>query len=463
MTGAARLHPTLDATAALGAAPLGRLLWHTCSQTTLSVGVYGIYALTNAWFVAHGVGAQAMAAVNLAAPVLLVLGAVSTTVGAGGASLVSRRLGADDPAGAARAAGNAFTLYWLTALAVAVIGLLALEPLLTALGAGEGTRDYSRDYTVVLLCGALSYTGFSSLVRAEGRQRYATAIWVVAVVVQIVLDPLLIYGLDMGVRGAALGTVGGQTVSAVMSLWFFFGQRRRPYRIGARDLRPHGPTIRALLGIGTPSFLAGLGATLLVVLVNNALAATAGATALAATAGATALAAYAVCGRIQTFATMPQAGISQGLQPIVGYNAGRRLADRVRRARTLALRATVGYGVLAAVTLVLFAYPFAGIFVDEPAVTEATANALRIIAIGIAAAGVAPLASAYFQSLGYARPSYLISLGTLLLIKIPLVLGFSSLGETGIWISLAAGELASAALAAILLYRHRARLQPAQP
>ncbi|MFI7704099.1 MATE family efflux transporter [Nonomuraea sp. NPDC049480] len=453
MTGAERPQPPLDATAALGTAQLGRLLWHTCSQTTLSVGVYGIYALTNAWFVAHGVGAEAMAAVNLAAPVLLVLGAVSTTVGAGGASLVSRRLGADDPAGAARAAGNAFTLYWLTALAVTVIGLFALEPLLTALGAGEGTRDHSRDYTVVLLCGALSYTGFSGLVRAEGRLRYATALWVVAVVVQIVLDPLLIYGLDMGVRGAALGTVGGQTVSAVMSLWFFFGQRRRSYRIGARDLRPHGPTVCALLGIGAPSFLAGLGATLLVVLVNNA---------LAASAGATALAAYAVCGRIQTFATMPQAGISQGLQPIVGYNAGRRLGDRVRRARTLALRATVGYGVLAAVTLVLFAYPFAGIFVDEPAVTEATANALCIIAIGIAAAGVAPLASAYFQSLGHARPSYLISLGTLLLIKIPLVLGFSSLGETGIWISLAAGELASAAPAAILLYRHRARIQPAQ-
>jgi len=198
--------------------------------------------------------------------------------------------------------------------------------------------------------------------------------------------PLLIYGLDMGVRGAALGTVGGQTVSAAMSLWFFFGQRRRPYRISARDLRPHGPTIRALLGIGAPSFLAGLGAPLLVVLVNNALAAT-----------ATALAAHAVCGRIQTFATMPQMGISQGLQPIVGHNAGRRLADRVRRARTLALRATVGYGVLAAIAIVILADQFAGIFVEEPAVADATANALRIIAIGIAAAGVAPLASAYFQ------------------------------------------------------------------
>lgn len=454
MRATARPHPPLDTAAALGTSPVGRLLWHNCSQTTLSVGIYGTYALTNAWFVAQGVGAEAMAAVNLAAPVLLILGAVSTTVGSGGASLVSRRLGAHDPAGAARAAGNAFILYWLTAVAVTVIGLLFLEPLLTALGARDETRDFSRDYTMVLLCGALAYTGFSSLVRAEGRQRYATALWVVAVVVQIVLDPLLIFGFDLGVRGAALGTVGGQTVSFAMSLWFFFGQRRRPYLITVHDLRPHGPTIRALFGIGSPSLLTGFGATLLVLLINNI---------LAGAGNATVLAAYAICGRFQTFVTMPQVGISQGLQPIVGYNAGRGLLDRVHRARTLALRATVGYGVFATLAVVVFADPLARIFVDEPAVSHSTSDALRIIAIGIAVAGVAPLVSAYFQSLGQARPAYLISVGTLLLIKVPLVLGFSGTGVTGIWISLAIGEVASALAAAILLHRLRLRVKPVEP
>lgn len=123
------------------------------------------------------------------------------------------------------------------------------------------------------------------------------------------LDPLLIFGFGMGVRGAALGTVGGQAVSAAMSLWFFFVQRHRPYRVRLRDLRPHGPTLRALLGIGLPSFLAGTGVTLLAVLVNAT---------LAATGSVTALAAYAVCARLQTFVMMPHTGISQGLQPLVG-------------------------------------------------------------------------------------------------------------------------------------------------
>ncbi|MEV6304531.1 MATE family efflux transporter [Actinoplanes sp. NPDC051861] len=439
-----------DSTTMLGSRPVGRLLWHTCSQTTLSVGAYGIYALTNAWFVARGVGADAMAAVNLAAPVLLVLGAVSTTVGAGGASLVSRRLGAGDPAGAARAAGNAFAVFWLTAALITVTGLLAIEPLLTALGAEPGTRGLTRDYTVVLLCGALVSTGFSSLVRAEGRLRFSTMLWVIPVLVQIVLDPLLIFGLGWGVRGAALGTVGGQAVSAAMSIWFFFVQRSRPYRITRADLLPHGPAVRALIGVGAPSLLAGLGATLLAVLVNNT---------LSYTGGAAALAAYAVCARIQTFVMMPQLGISQGLQPIVGYNAGRRRYDRVQRAKTLSLRATVAYGALAATVVALLAGPLVAFFLPGGPTATTAEHALRIIAIGFVAAGVTPLISAYSQSLGRPALSYAISIGTLLAVKAPLVLALSRTGTSGVWTALTLGEIISALTALTLL--RRLRTEPA--
>ncbi|MET0496017.1 MAG: MATE family efflux transporter [Actinoplanes sp.] len=397
--------------------------------------------MTNAWFVARGVGPEAMAAVNLVAPVLLLLGAVSTTVGIGGASLVSRRLGADDPAGAARATGNAFAVFWATAAVVTTVGLLAIEPLLTLLGARGDTRGDAREYAIVIIAGAVVSTGFSSLVRAEGRMRFSTLLWVVPVLVQITLDPLLIFGFDLGVRGAALGTVGGQAVSAAMSVWFFFLQRRRPYRIRLGDLRFHRPTVGALFSVGAPSFLAGAGTTLLAVLVNNS---------LAHVGGAVALAAYAVCVRIQTFVMMPQLGISQGLQPIVGFNAGRRLHDRVRRTRVLALRATLIYGSVVATAVVLLAGPLVGMFLDESPARTAATQALRIIAIGLVFAGVAPLVSAYFQALGRPTPSYLISVGTLLAVKVPVVLLLSHLGTTGVWVGLAAGEVLSA-LAALVI------------
>jgi putative MATE family efflux protein len=390
-----------------------------------------------------------MAAVNLVAPILLLLGAVSTTVGVGGASLVSRHLGAEDTAGAARATGNAFAVFWTTAAVVTTTGLLAIEPLLTALGARGETRGDAREYATIIVAGAFVSTGFSSLVRAEGRMRFSTMLWVVPVLVQITLDPLLIFGFGMGVRGAALGTVGGQAVSAAMGMWFFFLQRRRPYRIKPSDLRFHARTVGALFSVGAPSFLAGLGATLLVLLVNHR---------LAQVGGAVALAAYAVCARIQTFVTMPQIGISQGLQPIVGFNAGRRLYDRVRRARILTVRATLLYGATVATAVILLADPLVGVFLDDgPAAASAT-HAVRIIAVGIAFAGVAPLVSAYFQSLGRAAPSFLISIGTLLAVKVPIVLVLSHLGTSGVWIGLATGEVLSALVALVILRREQPRL-----
>lgn len=439
---------------ALGTEPVGRLLWHACTQTTMSVGVYGIYALTNAWFVARGVGPVAFAAVNTIAPVLMVIGAVATTVGAGGASLVSRSLGAGDPARAARAAGNALVGFWASAVAVGVVGLLLIDPLLTALGATGELRGYARDYAIIILAGTLTATGFSSLVRAEGRMRFSTLLWVLPVLTQITLDPILIFGCGLGVRGAALGTVGGQAVSAGLSLWFFFGQRRRPYRIGLAQLRPHAATLRQLVAVGSPSFLAGFGATLLTALANNL---------LVAAGGAVALGAWALCARIGTFVAMPQLGIAQGLQPVVGFNAGRGDAGRVREATTLTLRATVTYGLVMCVALLVAAEPLTGLFTTDPAVRDQAVTALRIVALSYPFAGIVPLLSARFQALGRPRPAYLISIGTIVAVKVPLLIAFSRLGTTGLWASFPAAELVAAGAAVLVLRRWRPIVAAAPP
>ncbi|MFI9528599.1 MATE family efflux transporter [Micromonospora rosaria] len=432
--------------AALGTEPVGRLLWRSCAQTIMSVSVYGLYAVTNAWFVAWGVGPVALAAVTTVAPVLLALGAVAATVGAGAASLVSRSLGAGDPAQAARAAGTAFVVFWTTAVVGGVAGVVLIDPLLTLLGATGELRGYARDYAVVILGGAITGTGFSSLVRAEGRLRFSTMMWVWALATQIVLDPVLIFGFGLGVRGAAWGTVAGQAVSTVMSLWFFFGprQHRRPYRIGLTDLRPHGPTLRRLVAVGSPSFLAGVGATLLAALTN---------TLLVAAGGAVALSAGALCVRIGTLVAMPQLGIAQGLQPVAGFNAGSGAVDRVRRATTLTVRATVGYGVVAGLVLLVAADPLAGLFTSDPAVCGQAATALRIVALGCPFAGLVPLLSARFQALGQPLPSYLLSIGTVLVVKIPLLVAGGSVGVTALWISVPVAELVSAGAALLVLRR----------
>ena len=448
---------SLDGAAALGSRPVGRVLAHACTQTTLSVGIYGIYAMTNAWFVARGVGESALAAVNLVAPVLLLLGALSTTLGVGGASLVSRALGAGRPTDAARAAGGTILTFWVGALVVTVGGLAALDPLLAALGAQGPMLDYARPYAMVIIAGAVFATGFSSLVRAEGRLRFSTLLWVVPVVVQIVLDPLFIYGFGLGVTGAALGTVGGQAVSAGMAVWFFFLQRTRPYRIGMADLRPRARLIGAVLGIGAPSFLTGLGATILTLLINTRLAAN------PATTATVAVTAFAVCSRVQTFVGMPQVGIAQGLQPVVGYNHGLGADDRVGVARRLALGATAAYGTVAGLLVALLAGPLAQLIVSDEATVATATGALTIVAFALPFAGITPLVAGYFQAIGTPAPSYLLTIGTLLLLKIPLVVLLASYGPTGIWVSIPLGEALAASVALVVMAHLSGGRRPTLP
>lgn len=381
---------------------------------------------------------------NVVAPVLLILGAVSTTVGAGGASMVSRSLGAGNPRQAARAAGNTFLVYWASSIAITILGLLLLDPLLTPLGARGEVRGHAHDYALIMLSGAITATGFSSLVRAEGRLRFSAPLWIVPVLCQPALDPLLIFGLDWGVRGAAAATVGGQGVSMAMSLWFFFLQRNRPYRIALADLRPHGPTLRELVAVGAPSFLAGLGNALIMFITNNR---------LAAIGDPADLSAYATSVRVTTFALTPQTGIAQGMQPLIGYNAGRGLIARTERTRVLALRATALYGTAACLVLLAAADPLATAFTDDQNAAETTARVLRLIALSHPLARVTALIATHFQARGPARPSFAISIGSVLAIHVPLLLTLSLLGTPWLWLSFPASAVLSATAATLILRR----------
>ncbi len=431
-----------DRVAALGSEPVGRLLAHTTLQTTMAVATYGIYALTNAWFVARGVGPVALAAVNVVAPVRLLLGALSTTIGTGGASVISRALGAGDTRRAAGAAGTCLSVFWLGALALGLAGVLLIGPVLRLLGAAGAVLGPAHDYGVIILAGAVFATGFSSLMRAEGRMGFSTLTWVIPVVTQILLDPLFIFGFGWGVRGAALGTVGGQMVSSAMGTWFFLGQRRRPYRIRPRDLLPRRTVLVEIVQIGTPSFLSGFGRTLLTTVINNL---------LAGFGGVGALGAFAIASRIATFALMPQLGITQALQPIVGFNVGAGYGGRAARAVRLSVWASVGYGTVTSGFVVGWAGAIARTFTGDPIVVSEAIRALRLLALSYPVAGLVALVAAAYQSVGRAVPSLWLSVGTLAGIKVPAVLLLAGFGLAGIWVSFPAGELLSAVVALMVL------------
>ena len=433
----------------LGTERVGKLLLEMSAQTTFSLMVYAVYSITDTYFLSVGVGALAAAGASIISPVLLALGGVATIVGVGGASVVSRALGEGDGERASRTVANTFLIFWTVAAAITVLGALWIEPLVRLLGATESIAPYAVEYGRIIFLGALTSTGFSAIIRADGSVRFSTAIWVIPVTANLVLCWLFIMVLGMGAAGAALATVAGQAISAVMSIYFFFFRRGRSYHIQAGYFRPQWSIIGAVLLIGLPSFLKSMGASLLVIITNNL---------LRGLGGDSALAVYAIVSRLFAALGLPQTGIVQGMQPLVGYNFGQGRFDRVRQVLGLSLRATVVYGLLAAgLCWLLPGVLLRALSTDSTVVAEGQ-GALRLLALSYPLGGVAILAAGYFQSLGLARNALLLALGGALLVKIPvLLLGARLFGLNGIWAAEALSELILCIAALALLHVSKPR------
>lgn len=433
----------------LGTERVGKLLLEMTTQTTFALLVYAIYSITDTWFLSVGVNSLAAAGASIISPVLLALGGVATIVGVGGASVVSRALGEGNQERASRTVANTFLIFWVVAAVITVAGAFWIESLVYLLGATESIAPYAIEYGRIIFLGALTSTGFSAIIRADGSVRYATAIWVIPVTANIVLCWLFIMVLGFGAAGAALATVGGQAISAGMSIYFFFFRPRRIYHVRPAYFRPDPAILGAVLLIGLPSFLKSMGASLLVIITNNL---------LRGLGGDNALAVYAIVSRLFMALGLPQTGIVQGMQPLVGYNYGLRREDRVGRALALSLRGTVVYGLVAAGLCFLLPGLLLGALSTDSTVVAEGQAALRLLALSYPVGGVAILAAGYFQSLGQARYALLLTLGGALLVKIPVLLLSARLwGLNGIWMAEAVSEVILCAVALALLYNAKTK------
>lgn len=428
----------------LGTEKIGKLLWEMSSQTTLSLLVYAIYSVTDTYFLSVGINSLAAAGASIISPVLIALGGVATTVGAGGASVVSRALGANHPEKASRTVANTFLIFWTVAIIITVFGALFIEPIVYLLGATESVAPYAIEYGRIIFLGAIFSTGFSTIVRADGNIRYSTAMWIIPVVANTVLCWLFIMVMDMGVSGAALATIiGGQALSAAMSIYFFFFRKNRSYQIKAAYFKPDWPLIGEVITIGFPSFVKSLSASLVVIVTNNL---------LKTIGGDSALSIFAIVSRLFSSLNTPQTGIVQGMQPILGYNFGKKNFERVRQTITYSLGSSVVYGLLICALCLLIPAAMIGLLSKEPAIIAEGQIALRLMALACPVGGISVMVAAYFQSAGRAKEALLITLGGIILVKLPVLLLASSLFSlTGIWVSEAASELILCVVSLLML------------
>jgi len=409
--------------------PVGRLMLSLCTQTTFSLLLYHAYSLTDTFFVANGVGGTASGAVGIFAPVLMLVNGISSTLGTGGGSVISRSLGAGDGSKGRAVVGCMMFVWLLSATVITVAGLALLEPLLDILGCTSEIRPYALDYGRIMLLSTVVSTGFSGIMRAQGDIGYSTLQWSGPVLINLVLDPVLIYGFRWGISGAALATLIAQLFSAANSVYYFFFRKKTPCRVTILDIRWNAPACREIVSVGLPAFLGSLGGSLVGTLGNQV---------LGTVGGTAAISAFTIVSRVQSFVSTPFFGVMQGIQPILGFDFGRKNYARIKRTMRYALIFVLAYGVFAAVMLFFPSEQIIALF-DKELLTQG--GALQVLCWALVTAGFMPIVQAYLQALGKGRQVLFLSLGSVFLIRLPalLIAGVFQTVE-GVWWALAASD-----------------------
>ena len=437
----------------LGTQSIRSLLMKYALPGIIAMTASSLYNMVDSIFIGHGVGAMALSGLTVAKPFMDICAAFGTLVGVGASSLVAIKLGEKDYRSANDVLANVILLNVLLGALVMAVGLYWLDPILYAFGASDVTITYAREYMEIILWGNILthiYYGLNSMLRSIGHPKIAMYATIVAVVTNIILDPIFIFVLDMGVRGAALATMISQLVSVIIELVIFLNPKEVIYFHRGIWRLKRDITMRAL-GIGTAPFLMHMAACFVVIVLNNQ---------LKRYGGDMAIATYGITNRFMFFFAMVVMGLNQGMQPIVGYNYGAKLFERMVRALKLtAMCATCVMGVLWLFGLV-WPEGFIRLFThDELLIAQSVAPA-RVMLCTMVMVGFPMVVGNFYTSIGLSGKAIFLSLTRQVIFLIPCILLLPLLFQTlnftpiwGVWWSLPLCDALAAVLAAIILNR----------
>ncbi|MBO5013840.1 MAG: MATE family efflux transporter [Paludibacteraceae bacterium] len=437
----------------LGTQPIRGLLLKYALPGIIAMTASSLYNMVDSIFIGHGVGAMALSGLTVAKPFMDICAAFGSLVGVGASSLVAIKLGEKDYRSANDVLANVILLNVLLGALVMAVGLYWLEPILYAFGASDVTVAYARDYMEIILWGNILthiYYGLNSMLRSIGHPKVAMFSTIVAVVANIILDPIFIFVLDMGVRGAALATVISQIIAVIGQLVIFLNPKEVIYFHRGIWRLKRDITMRAL-GIGMAPFLMHLAACFVVIVLNNQ---------LKRYGGDMAIATFGLTNRFMFFFSMIVMGLNQGMQPIVGYNYGAKLYPRMARALKLtAMCATCVMGVLWLFGL-LWPEGFIRLFTHDEVLIAQSIVPARVMLCTMVMVGFPMVVGNFYTSIGMSGKAIFLSLTRQVLFLIPCILVlpwlFQRLDITpiwGVWWSLPICDALASIMAAILVNR----------
>ena len=442
----------MDQSQALGEEKVSKLLWKFSLPAIVGMLVNALYNVVDSIFVGNGVGDIGLTAVAIAFPIMIIIMGIGMLIGIGASTLVSIRLGEQRLADAEIIVGNAFSLLVIASIVSAAAAILFLDPLLVMMGAEPTVLPYAREFTRVILLGCVfMYIGFglNNVIRAEGHPRTAMATMLISAILNTALNPLFIFVFKLGIAGSALATVIAQAASAIWVMSFIMS-KKSIIRLRRRNLRLDMHIVWEICKIGMSPFLMQVAASVVTVLYNFS---------LLRYSGELGVAAIGVINRVVILILMPIFGISQGVQPILGYNYGAKYFGRVKEVMRLGIIAATAISVAGFAAAQLFATEIIRIFTDNPELIAVGAQGLKILLIMLPLIGFQIIGANFFQATGKAKYAILLSMSRQVIILIPALIILPELfGLYGIWIAGPVADAVSTSLTGYYLWREMRRL-----
>lgn len=427
--------------------PMGRLIVRYAVPPMVALLVMATYNVVDTIFVGQSSGTLALAGLAICFPIQMTIMAAAIGVGIGAASIVSRSLGAKEQRQAERAAGTSFVIAGTMGLIISALSFTFIEPLLELFGATEAVLPYARDYLSIILIGSVFLSiavSSHNIARSEGNVKIAMTSMILGAVVNTILDPIFIFGLDMGIRGAAVATVIAN-ITSFLFICTYFVRGKSLLRIGRGDLVPDFTLLPEMFRLGGTNFAQMVAGNLMAIAINGTI----------VTYGDDVhLAIMGVINRSMMFFFLPIFGLVQGLQPIIGFNYGAGDYDRVVEAVRKATIYTTVLATVAFVILMLGPKVLLSVFSSDQALIDGGAPVMRLVVLAMPFIGLQMVGGNMFLAMGKVRPAFVLALSRQVLFLLPLIFILPRFyGLDGLWASFPVADTVAVTVTVVLVRR----------
>lgn len=400
----------------LGTAPIGKLLFKLAVPTVVAQLINMLYNIVDRIYIGHipGEGSLALTGVGVCMPIIMIVSAFAALISSGGAPKASIYMGKDDKETAEKILGGCFTLQLIISAVLTIVLLIWNRDLLLMFGASENTITYASGYMSIYAIGTAFVQltlGMGAFVTAQGFAKIGMMTVLIGAVSNIILDPIFIFGFDMGVQGAALATILSQAISCIWVFSFLSGKKTY-LKLRRRNMRIHGKIVFPCVALGLAAFIMQSSESVISVCFNSS---------LLKYGGDIAVGAMTILTSVMQFAMLPMQGIAQGAQPISSYNFGAKNAERVKKTFKLLLTTCLIYSFIIWAAIMLFPNMFASIFTPDAELVAFTAKALRIYCGVLFVFGIQIACQMTFVSTGNAPCSIIVAVVRKFVLLLPLI------------------------------------------